>query len=115
MRATDELAEYSESNVPLMTPKQSLPSISSKGSGRGRLRDGYGISGRTERYQTQSEVEQRMNAVKQDVNMRSGRDEELRKYMEASDKTRIQYANKFAGSSKRLEKLDRYEPDSHRH
>ena len=57
-------------------------------------------NGSTERYLTQSEVKQRMNAVNQAmIDMRGVRLEVLRKYMDASDKTRIQYASKFAGSS----------------
>mgnify|MGYP003178610739 CR=1 FL=1 len=59
-----------------------------------------GFPGSTERYLTQSEVKQRMNAVNQAmIDMRGVRLEVLRKYMDASDKTRIQYASKFAGSS----------------
>lgn len=45
-------------------------------------------------------MKQRMNAVNQAmIDMRGVRLEVLRKYMDASDKTRIQYASKFAGSS----------------
>ena len=90
--------EYSESNVPLKTPKF-LP-ISIKGLNEGDYAMIMGFPGSTERYLTQSEVKQRMNAVNQAmIDMRGVRLEVLRKYMDASDKTRIQYASKFAGSS----------------
>ena len=59
-----------------------------------------GFPGRTSRYLTQSEVKERMEADNQAmIDMRGVRLDVLRKYMDASDKTRIQYANKFAGSS----------------
>lgn len=96
--ANGEPAEYSASNVPLKTPKF-LP-ISIKGLNEGDYAMIMGFPGSTERYLTQSEVKQRMNAVNQAmIDMRGVRLEVLRKYMEASDKTRIQYASKFAGSS----------------
>ena len=96
--ANGEPAEYSESNVPLKTPKF-LP-ISIQGLNEGDYAMIMGFPGSTERYLTQSEVKQRMNAVTQAmIDMRGVRLEVLRKYMDASDKTRIQYASKFAGSS----------------
>ena len=96
--ANGEPAEYSENNVPLKTPKF-LP-ISIKGLNEGDYAMIMGFPGSTERYLTQSEVKQRMNAVNQAmIDMRGVRLEVLRKYMDASDKTRIQYASKFAGSS----------------
>ena len=96
--ANGEPAEYSKDNVPLKTPKY-LP-ISIKGLNEGDYARIMGFPGSTERYLTQSEVKQRMNAVNQAmIDMRGVRLEVLRKYMDASDKTRIQYASKFAGSS----------------
>ena len=96
--ANGEPAEYSKDNVPLKTPKY-LP-ISIKGLNEGDYAMIMGFPGSTERYLTQSEVKQRMNAVNQAmIDMRGVRLEVLRKYMDASDKTRIQYASKFAGSS----------------
>ena len=54
----------------------------------------------TSRYLTRSEVKERMEADNQAmIDMRGVRLDVLRKYMDASDKTRIQYASKFAGSS----------------
>ena len=83
---------------PCKTPKF-LP-ISIKGLNEGDYAMIMGFPGSTERYLTQSEVKQRMNAVNQAmIDMRGVRLEVLRKYMDASDKTRIQYASKFAGSS----------------
>lgn len=96
--ANGEPAEYSESNVPLKTPKF-LP-ISIKGLNQGDYAMIMGFPGSTERYLTQSEVKQRMGANNQAmIDMRGVRLEVLRKFMDASDKTRIQYASKFAGSS----------------
>ncbi|WP_289115483.1 S46 family peptidase [uncultured Bacteroides sp.] len=96
--ANGEPAEYNANNVPLKTPKF-LP-ISIKGLNEGDYAMIMGFPGSTERYLTQSEVKQRMNAVNQAmIDMRGVRLEVLRKYMDASDKTRIQYASKFAGSS----------------
>lgn len=93
-----EPAEYSASNVPLKTPKF-LP-ISIKGLQEGDYAMIMGFPGTTRRYLTQSEVKQRMEAVNQAmIDMRGVRLEVLRKFMNANDKTRIQYASKFAGSS----------------
>ena len=93
-----EPAEYSADNVPLKTPKY-LP-ISIKGLNEGDYAMIMGFPGSTSRYLTQSEVKQRMEAANQPtIDMRGVRLEVLRKYMDASDKTRIQYASKFAGSS----------------
>ena len=93
-----EPAEYSADNVPLKTPKY-LP-ISIKGLDEGDYAMIMGFPGSTSRYLTQSEVKQRMEAANQPtIDMRGVRLEVLRKYMDASDKTRIQYASKFAGSS----------------
>ncbi|MCF0255275.1 MAG: S46 family peptidase [Bacteroides heparinolyticus] len=93
-----EPAEYSASNVALKTPKF-LP-ISIKGLQEGDYAMIMGFPGTTRRYLTQSEVKQRMEAVNQAmIDMRGVRLEVLRKFMNACDKTRIQYASKFAGSS----------------
>lgn len=96
--ANGEPAEYDANNIPLKTPKY-LP-ISIKGLNEGDYAMIMGFPGSTSRYLTQSEVKQRMTAENQAmIDMRGVRLEVLRKYMAASDKTRIQYANKFAGSS----------------
>ena len=93
-----EPAEYSAGNVPLKTPK--FLSISIKGLQENDYAMIMGFPGSTSRYLTQSEVKERMEADNQAmIDMRGVRLEVLRKAMEASDKTRIQYASKFAGSS----------------
>ena len=93
-----EPAEYSADNVPLKTPK--YLSISLKGLDEGDYAMIMGFPGSTERYLTQSEVRQRMTAINQTmIDMRTVYLDVLKKYMRQSDKTRIQYANKFAGSS----------------
>lgn len=96
--ANGEPAKYSKSNVPLKTPKY-LP-ISIKGLNNGDYAMVMGFPGRTSRYLTQSEVKERMETDNQAmIDMRGVRLEVLRAAMDASDKTRIQYASKFAGSS----------------
>ena len=93
-----EPAEYSTENVPLKTPK--FFPISLKGLNEGDYAMIMGFPGSTERYLTQSEVRQRMTAINQAmIDMRTVYLDVLKKYMRQSDKTRIQYANKFAGSS----------------
>ncbi len=93
-----EPAEYSADNVPLKTPKF-LP-ISIKGLNEGDYAMIMGFPGSTERYLTQSEVRQTMTAQNQAmIDMRTVYLDVLKKYMRESDKIRIQYANKFAGSS----------------
>ena len=93
-----EPAAYSADNVPLKTPKF-LP-ISLKGLEENDYAMIMGFPGSTERYLTQSEVKQRMTATNQAmIDMRGVRLDILRKFMEASDKIRIQYASKFAQSS----------------
>lgn len=93
-----EPAEYSADNVPLKTPKY-LP-ISIKGLQENDYAMIMGFPGSTSRYLTESEVKERMAAQNQPmIDMRGVRLEVLRNAMAASDKTRIQYANKFAGSS----------------
>ncbi len=91
-------AEYSEDNVPLNTPKY-LP-ISIKGLEEDDYAMILGFPGSTSRYLTQSEVEERMQATNQArIDIRTVRLNVLREVMASSDKIRIQYANKYAGSS----------------
>ena len=93
-----EPAEYSADNVPLKTPKYF--SISIKGLDEGDYAMIMGFPGSTERYLTQSEVKQTMTASNQAmIDMRTVYLDVLKKYMAQSDKIRIQYADKFAGSS----------------
>ena len=93
-----EPAPYSADNVPLKTPKY-LP-ISLKGLDEGDYAMIMGFPGSTERYLTQSEVRQMMTAQNQAmIDMRTVYLDVLKKHMAQSDRVRIQYANKFAGSS----------------
>lgn len=96
--ANGEPADYAPTNKPLKTPK--YLSISIKG-----LKDGdytmiMGFPGSTSRYLTVSEVKERMEASNTPrINIRGVRLAVLKEVMAANAKTRIQYANKYAGSS----------------
>ena len=93
-----EPAPYSADNVPLKTPK--YLSVSLKGLNENDYAMVLGFPGSTSRYLTASEVRERMETTNQaEIDVRGVRLEVLREAMAASDKTRIQYANKFAGSS----------------
>lgn len=96
--ANGEPAEYSTANSPLKTKKH-LP-ISIKGLKEGDYAMIMGFPGSTSRYLTVSEVKERMessNAPR--IRVRGTRQDVLKEVMNASDKIRIQYANKYAGSS----------------
>ncbi|MCD8310658.1 MAG: S46 family peptidase [Prevotellaceae bacterium] len=96
--ANGEPAEYAEENVPLQTKKY-LP-ISIKGLQEGDYAMVMGFPGSTSRNLTQSEVKERMTAENQPrIDIRGVRLQILWDAMEANDKTRIQYASKYAGSS----------------
>ena len=96
--ANGEPAEYNASNVPLKTQKH-LP-ISIKGLKEGDYAMIMGFPGRTSRYLTVSEVKERMDAENAPrIAIRGARQNVLKEAMNASDKIRIQYANKYAGSS----------------
>lgn len=93
-----EPAEYSPNNVPLKTPK--YLTISLKGLNEGDYAMIMGFPGSTSRYLTESEVKERMQATNQArIDIRGVRLAVLKQAMAASDKTRIQYASKYAGSS----------------
>ncbi len=93
-----EPAEYSKDNVPLNTTK--FFSISIKGLNEGDYAMIMGFPGSTERYLTESEVKQAMACSNQAmIDMRTVYLDVLKKFMHDSDKTRIQYATKFASSS----------------
>ena len=93
-----EPADYSPDNVPLKTPK--YLKISIKGLNEGDYAMILGFPGSTSRYLTESEVTERMYTTNQSrIDMRTIRLDVLREEMAKSDKTRIQYASKFAGSS----------------
>ncbi|NDW11503.1 S46 family peptidase [Bacteroides sp. 214] len=96
--ANGEPADYNESNIPLKTQKHLTISI------KGLEEEDYamilGFPGSTSRYLTVSEVQERMEAINAPrIQVREERLRVLRQEMEASDKVRIQYSSKFAGSS----------------
>nr|MCR4764626.1 S46 family peptidase [Bacteroidaceae bacterium] len=93
-----EPADYSPDNVPLSTPQ--YLKISIKGLNENDYAMILGFPGSTSRYLTESEVTERMTASNQAlIDMRTIRLNVLRDVMAQSDKIRIQYASKFAGSS----------------
>ena len=96
--ANGEPAEYNENNVPLKAKKHLA--ISLKGINEGDYAMIMGFPGSTNRYLTQSEVKQRMYSTNEPrIRIRGVRQDVLKKEMAASDKVRIQYASKYAGSS----------------
>ena len=96
--ADGEPADYNENNVPLKTPKHL--SISLQGVQEGDYAMVMGFPGSTERFLTRSEVQQRMDCENTPrIQVREARLNILRAEMAASDKVRIQYASKYAGSS----------------
>jgi hypothetical protein len=91
-------ADYSKDNVPLKVKK--FLTISLKGLQEGDYAMIMGFPGSTSRYLTESEVKLRMDAVNTPrIQVREARQNVLSKEMAASDKVRIQYASKYAGSS----------------
>ncbi len=96
--ANGEPAEYNVNNQPLKTKKHL--SISIKGLKEGDYAMIMGFPGRTSRYLTVSEVKERMESINAPrIRIRGARLNVLKEVMNASDKIRIQYANKYAGSS----------------
>lgn len=93
-----EPADYDAANQPLKTKKHLAISL------KGMEEDDYamimGFPGSTSRYLTVSEVKERMEAINEPrIVIRGTRQEVLKEEMNANDKIRIQYANKYAGSS----------------
>lgn len=96
--ANGEPAAYSPNNVPLKAKKHLA--ISLKGIEEGDYAMIMGFPGSTNRYLTQSEIKQRMYSTNEPrIRIRGARQEVLKEAMYASDKIRIQYASKYAGSS----------------
>ncbi|MCD8260585.1 MAG: S46 family peptidase [Bacteroides sp.] len=96
--ANGEPADHNENNIPLQTPKHLV--ISLKGMEEGDYAMILGFPGSTSRYLTVSEVKERMDAINTPrILIREARQQILREEMEQSDKIRIQYANKYTGSS----------------
>lgn len=96
--AQGEPSAYDEKNTPLKTKKHLA--ISLKGLEEGDYAMIMGFPGSTSRYLTVSEVVERMEATNEPrITIRGARQEVLKEEMNASDKVRIQYASKYAGSS----------------
>ena len=95
--ADNEPADYSESNVP-MAPKQFL-NISLKGIQEGDFAMIMGYPGRTQRFQTASQLEDMLELNDIRIAARTVRQDVLWKEMRANDKVGLQYASKYASSS----------------
>ncbi len=95
--ADNEPADYSESNVP-MVPKQFL-NISLKGIQEGDFAMIMGYPGRTQRFQTASQLEDMLELNDIRIAARTVRQDVLWKEMRANDKVGLQYASKYASSS----------------
>ena len=93
----NEPAEYSEDNVPYV-PKQSLK-ISLKGINEGDYTMIMGYPGRTQRYQTEAQLEHMMALNDIAIEARTLRQDIMWKWMEKDPSIRLKYANKYASSS----------------
>ncbi len=88
-------AEYSEDNIP-MKPKHHLP-VSTSGIDNGDFTMVFGYPGSTDRFLSSYGVEQAINSYNPTVvKIRDQKLKIMKKYMNASDATRIQYASKYA-------------------
>ncbi len=93
--ADNKPAEYSEDNVPYK-PKHYLP-ISIDGVENGDFAMVFGYPGSTDRYLTSYGIEEAVNVKNQNiVNIRAKKLEVMKKYMDMSAETRIQYASTYA-------------------
>jgi hypothetical protein len=90
-------AAYSPDNVPLR-PKKSLK-ISTKGVKEGDFTFIMGFPGRTNRYMSESELKEQIMTNEITIKCRTVRQNLLLEAMQADPKTRIQYANKYSGST----------------
>ncbi len=95
--ADNEPAEYSTDNVPY-TPARSLK-VSLKGVNEGDYTMIMGYPGRTQRFQTETQLQQMMALHDISIDARTIRQEIMWKYMEADPSVRLKYADKYAGSS----------------
>ena len=93
----NEPAEYSEDNVPYV-PKQSLK-ISLKGIGEGDYTMIMGYPGRTQRYQTEAQLNHMMALNDIAIEARTLRQDIMWKWMEKDPSIRLKYANKYASSA----------------
>ena len=93
----NEPAEYSEDNVPYV-PKQSLK-ISLKGINEGDYTMIMGYPGRTQRYQTEAQLNHMLALNDIAIEARTLRQDIMWKWMEKDPSIRLKYANKYAGSA----------------
>lgn len=93
----NEPAEYSEDNVPYV-PKQSLR-ISLKSINEGDYTMIMGYPGRTQRYQTEAQLNHMMALNDIAIEARTLRQDIMWKWMEKDPSIRLKYANKYAGSA----------------
>ncbi len=93
----NEPAEYSEDNVPYV-PGKSLK-ISLKGVKEGDYTMTMGYPGRTQRFQTVSQLEQMLALHDISIEARTIRQDIMWKWMESDPSIRLKYSNKYAGSS----------------
>ena len=93
----NEPADYSEENVPLV-PKKSLR-VSLKGVEDGDFAMIMGYPGRTQRFQTASQLEQMIAVNDIRIAARTIRQDIMWDEMEKDPAVRLQYANKYAGSA----------------
>lgn len=93
-----EPTDYDEKNVPLKTKKHLA--ISLRGFEDGDYTMVMGFPGTTERYLTASGIQQMMDCSNTPrIKVRTARQNVMKAEMDKSDKTRIQYASKYARSS----------------
>ena len=90
-------ADYSEDNIPLR-PKQFL-SISLKGFDEGNFAMIMGYPGRTQRFQTASQLDLMMKVQDVRIAARTVRQDVMWKGMRSNDTISLQYANKYASSA----------------
>lgn len=90
-------ADYSKDNVPY-TPKRSL-TISAKGVNEGDFTFIMGYPGRTQRFQTAAQLQTMLERNAIMVEARTVRQAIMKKAMNSSPVTRLQYASKYASSS----------------
>ena len=93
----NEPADYSPENVPYK-PVQSLK-ISLKGINEGDFTFIMGYPGSTQRFQTETQLEQMMAIHDISIEARGVRQDVMWKWMEKDPVIRLQYANKYAGSA----------------
>ncbi len=93
-----EPADYNEKNIPLKTKKHFTVSL--RGFEDGDYTMVMGFPGSTERYLTASGIQQMMDCSNTPrIKVRTARQNVMKAEMDKSDKTRIQYASKYARSS----------------